>query len=42
MPKMNSTHLKTKDLLKHHCNCHGNLVAVAMKYAADAYRPKEA
>ena len=42
MPKMNSIHLKTNDLLKYHCSCHINLVAVAMKYAADAYCPKEA
>ena len=42
MPNMNSIHLKIKDLQRYHCSCHGNLVAVAMKYAADAYCPKEA
>ena len=25
----------------YHCGCHGNLVTVAMRYVADAYRPKE-
>ena len=25
----------------HHCGCHGNLVSIAMRYVADAYRPKE-
>ena len=42
MLNMNSIHLKTKDLLRYHCSCDGNLVAVAMKYAADACCPKEA
>ena len=42
MPNMNSRHLKTKELLRNHCSCHGNLVAVTVKYAADAYCPKEA
>ena len=47
MPNMNSRHLKTKDLLRNHCsdllrNHHGNLVSVAVKYAADAYCPKNA
>ena len=41
MSNMNSIHLKTKDLLRYHCSCHGNVVAVAMKYTADAYWPKE-
>ena len=39
IPNMNSIHLKTKELLRYHCSCHGNLVA--MKYAADVYCPKE-
>ena len=42
MPNMNSRYLETKDLLRNHCSCHGNLVSVAVKYAADAYCPKEA
>ena len=42
MPNMNSIHLKTNDLLRYHCSCHGNVVAVAVKCAADAYCPKEA
>ena len=42
MPNMNSRHLKTKELLKNHCSCHGNLVAVTVKYAADACCLKEA
>ena len=42
MPSMNLIHLKTKELLRYYCSFHGNLVAVAMKYAADQYCPKEA
>ena len=42
MPNMNSRHLKTKELLKNHCSCHGNLVTVTVKYAADACSLKEA
>ena len=42
MSSMNSRHLKTKELSRNHCSYHGNLVAVAVKYAADAYCPKEA
>ena len=41
MPNMNSIHLKTKGLLRYHCSGHGNLVAVAMNYAADAHCLKE-
>ena len=41
MPNMNSRHLNTKDLLRNHYSCHGNLVSVALKYAADAYCPKK-
>ena len=25
----------------YHCGCHGNLVTIATRYAADAYLPKE-
>ena len=32
---------KTKELLMHHCGCHGNLGTTAMRYVADAHRPKE-
>ena len=42
MPNINSRHLKTNELLRYHCSCHGNLVVVAVKYAADIYCPKEA
>ena len=42
MPNMNSRHLKTNELLKNHCSCHGNLVTVTVKYAADACSLKEA
>ena len=31
----------TKNLLTYHCGCHGNLVTIATRYVADAYRPKE-
>ena len=37
-----SIQLKTKELLIHHCGCHGNIVTKAMRYVADAYCPKEA
>ena len=42
MLDMNKRHLKTRELFRNHCSCHGNLVAVAVKYAAGAYCPKEA
>ena len=42
MPNMSSIYLKTNELLRYHCRCYGNLVAVTMKYAADGYCPKEA
>ena len=42
MPNMKLIHLKTKELLRCYCSFHDNLVAVAMKYAADPYYPKEA
>ena len=42
MPSMNLIDLKTKELLRYYCSFLGNLVAVAMKYVADQYCPKEA
>ena len=42
MPNVNSIHPETGELLRYYCSCQGNLVAVAMKYAADAYCHKEA
>ena len=41
MLNMNSIHLKTNELLRYHCSFHGNLVAVALKYAVDDYYPKK-
>ena len=38
---MDSLQVNTKELLTHHCSCHGNLVTIATKYVADAYCPKE-
>ena len=38
---MDSIQLKTKELLTYHCGCHGNLVTIATRYVADAYRPIE-
>ena len=42
MPNMNIIHLMAKELLGYYSNFHGNLVAVAMKYEAEPYYPKEA
>ena len=42
MPNMNLIHLKAKELWRNYCNFHCNLVAVAVKYAADLNYPKEA
>ena len=42
MANMMSIGLKTNELLRHHCSCHGNVVTIATSYAADAYCPKEA
>ena len=42
MPNMDLILLKTKELLRYYCSFHGNIVAVAVKYAADLYCPKEA
>ena len=42
MPKMGSIGLKTNELLIYHCGCHGNLLAIAARYVANADCPKEA
>ena len=42
MANMISIGLKTKELLRNHCSYHGNLVAIATKYVANTYCPKEA
>ena len=41
IPNVDSIWLKTKELLTYHCGCHGSLVTIATRYAADAYFPKE-
>ena len=41
MPNMNLIHQKTKKLLRYYSSFYGNLVAIAMKYAADPYCPKD-
>ena len=41
MPNMDSIQLKTKELFTYHCGRHGNLVTIAKRYVADAYRLKE-
>ena len=41
MPNVNSTWLKTKELLTYYYGCHGNLVTIATRYVADAYHPKK-
>ena len=33
---MDSIRLKTKELFRFHCGCHGNEVTIAMRYVADA------
>ena len=38
---MDSIRLKEKELLTHHCSCHGNLVTIATRYLVDTYCPKE-
>ena len=35
---MDSLRHKTKELLAYHCGCYGNLVTIATRYVADAYR----
>ena len=45
MLNMNSiplTDLIQKSLLRYHCECHGNIVAIATGYFANVYYPKEA
>ena len=42
MQNMISVGLKTYKLLRYHCSCHGKLVTIAMRYVADAYRPRKA
>ena len=41
MPNVDSTWLKTKELLTYHYGCHSNLVTIATRYVADAYHPKK-
>ena len=41
IPNVDSVWLKTKELLSYHRGCHGNLVTIATRYAADAYLPKK-
>ena len=38
---MDSTPLKTKELVTYYSGCHGNLVTIAKRYVADADCPKE-
>ena len=42
MSNMNLIPVKTKELLRYHCGCHGNIVTIVTDYVADAYNPKEA
>ena len=37
--ELNTTY--KKELLTYYCNCHGNLVTIAVRYVADTYCPKE-
>ena len=39
MRNVNSIKCKAKKLLMYHCGCHGNLVTIAMRYAANAILP---
>ena len=41
IPNVDSIWLEAKELLTYHCGCHGNLVTIATRYAADAYLLKE-
>ena len=41
MPNVDSTWLKTKELLNYHYGCHSNLVTIAARCVADAYHPKK-
>ena len=38
---MTSILLKTKELLRYLCGCHGNIVTITTEYVADAYYPKD-
>ena len=42
IPNMKSIKLMTKELFRYHCDCHGNLITIAMRYMVDAYHPKKA
>ena len=37
--ELNST--QDKGVIDYHCDCHGNLVTIAMRYVADANHPKK-
>ena len=41
MQNVDSTWLKTKEVLIYHHGCHSNLVTIATRYVADAYHPKK-
>ena len=41
MPNVDSTWLKTNELLTYHYGCHSNLVTIATKYVAGAYHSKQ-
>ena len=41
MPNVDSTWLKTKELLNYHYGCHSNIVTRATRYVADAYHSKK-
>ena len=41
VPDMNLIPPKTKELIKYHCGCHGNIVTITKGYLADAYYFKE-
>ena len=35
MPNMDSIQIKTNELLRYYCSCHGNLVTIAMRFVAN-------
>ena len=41
LAKMNSTQVNTKELMRFHSGCHGNLLAVEIKKVVGAYCPKK-
>ena len=41
MPNVDLIWLKANKLLSYHYGCHSNLVTIATRYVADAYRPKK-